>query len=432
MSARTPVGEEGKSWIRPVPGKAGEQWLAAVWVRDLDGRRRLVQARRPGRRAAELALADRLAGRRPLGFRGVEPQMTVAELGEYWMRRRRQEARTPVAGQPRGNDHGAVSPQTLAGYQAALSRIILPSLGGLRLSEVRTGVLDEVLARVDGAGRSTRVARSVLTQMFGMAVRHDALWVNPMREVRPVPRRRRAVQALTVQQARDLLALTAAHQAGVARDGNGLALGGRRRSPDLHDLVLLLLATGMRIGEALALQWTDVDLTAAVPTVRVAATVVEPRRDAATRQVFVEALHRQPLTKTGATRVIALPSAAVQMLHRRRAAMPHPEDGPPVFAHAGGGWLWPNNQRTKLRAILRGTSLAGATPHTLRRTVGTVVAHHVGLDAARDLLGHRDPSITARHYVAETDVAVDVRHVLDQIFEDRLNGSHLSSGWHRG
>jgi hypothetical protein len=179
MSARSPVGEAGKRWTRPVPG--GEQWLAAVWVRDLDGRRRLVQARRPGRRAAEQALDERLAQRRPLGFRGVEPQLTVAELGEYWMRRRRQDARIPNAGQPRGNDHDAVSPQTLAGYQAALSRIIVPHLGELRLTEVRTGVLDEVLARVDRAGRSTRMARSVLTQMFGMAIRHDALHVNPMR-----------------------------------------------------------------------------------------------------------------------------------------------------------------------------------------------------------------------------------------------------------
>jgi hypothetical protein len=105
---------------------------------------------------------------------------------------------------------------------------------------------------------------------------------------------------------------------------------------------------------------------------------VEPRRDAGTGQVFVEARHRQPMTKTGATRVLALPSAAVEMLHRRRAAMSPPAESSPVFAHAGGGWLWPNNHRTKLRAVVRDTSLAGATPHTLR-TVGTVVAHHAGL-----------------------------------------------------
>jgi integrase len=308
-----------------------------------------------------------------------------------------------------------VSVQTLAGYQAALSRIINPRLGGLRLIEARTGVVDEALARVDLSGRTTRVARSVLAQMFAMAVRHDALTANPMREVRRVPRRRRAVQALSVEQARDLLALTACHQSSVARDGRGLGLGGARRTPDLHDVVLVLLGTGMRIGEALALEWADLDLHADIPYVRVAATLVEPRRDAATGQVFVAGLHRQPMTKTGATRTIALPCAAVEMLHRRRDPR-RQHERQPVFAHAGGGWLWPNNARTKLRAVVAGTPMAGTSPHTLRRTVGTLVAHSEGLDAARDVLGHRDPSVTARHYIADTGRIVDVRHALEPVF----------------
>ena len=179
MSSRTRVGEVGASWVRPVTSGSGEQWLAAVWVRDLDGRRRLVKARRPGRREAEVALQERLARRRPLGFRGAEPDMTVQELGEYWMRRRLEEARAPSAGERRGEDDGAVSLQTLAGYQTALSQIINPRLGGLRLIEARTGVVDEALARVDLSGRTTRVARSVLAQMFAMAVRHDALTSQP-------------------------------------------------------------------------------------------------------------------------------------------------------------------------------------------------------------------------------------------------------------
>ena len=48
-------------------------------------------------------------------------------------------------------------------------------------------------------------------------------------------------------------------------------LGGARRTTDLHEVVLLLLGTGMRIGEALALEWADVDLDTDVPCVRVAA-----------------------------------------------------------------------------------------------------------------------------------------------------------------
>ena len=309
-----------------------------------------------------------------------------------------------------------MSPQTLAGYQNALSHIINPRLGGLRLIEARTGVVDEALTRVDLSGRTTRVARSVLAQMFAMAVRHDALTVNPMREVRGAPRRRRAVQALTVEQARDLLGLTRCHRDGVARDARGLLMGGTRRTSDLHDVVLVLLGTGMRIGEALALRWTDVDLDADIPCIRVAATMVEPRRDATTGQVFVAELHRQPMTKTGATRSMAVPRAVVEMLRRRRARTPAQLGHQPVFPHAGGGWLWPNNVRTKLRGVVTGTPLAGVSPHTLRRTVGTMVAHSEGLDVARDVLGHRDPSVTARHYVADTGRVIDVRRSLAPIF----------------
>jgi integrase len=180
-------------------------------------------------------------------------------------------------------------------------------------------------------------------------------------------------------------------------------------------VVLVLLGTGMRIGEALVLEWADLDLHADVPCVRVAATLVEPRRDAATGQVFVAVLHRQSMTKTGVARGIALPCAAVEMLTRRGAAL-RQHERQPVFAHAGGGWLWPNNVRTKLRGVVAGTPLVGTSPHTLRRTVGTLVAHGEGLDAARDVLGHRDPSVTARHYIADTGRVVDVRNALDPVF----------------
>lgn len=122
------------------------------------------------------------------------------------------------------------------------------------------------------------------------------------------------------------------------------------------------------------------------------------------------------MTNTGAVRTIALPRAAVEMLHRRQAGMMSQPDRQPVFAHVGGDWLWPNNVRTKLCCVVADTPLAGVTPHTLRRTVGTLVAHGAGLDAARDVLGHRDPSVAARHYVAETGRVVDVRHTLDPIF----------------
>jgi hypothetical protein len=50
--------------------------------------------------------------------------------------------------------------------------------------------------------------------------------------------------------------------------------------------------------------------------------------------------------------------------------------------------------------------------------VGTLLAHEVSLDAAREQLGHRDPSVTYRHYVGKRLVAPDVRTVLDRLFVD--------------
>jgi len=72
--------------------------------------------------------------------------------------------------------------------------------------------------------------------------------------------------------------------------------------------------------------------------------------------------------------------------------------------------------RTKLRVVVAGTPLIGTSSHTLRRTVATLVANSDGLDAARDVLGHRDPSVTARHYIADTGRVVDVRNTLDPVF----------------
>ena len=80
--------------------------------------------------------------------------------------------------------------------------------------------------------------------------------------------------------------------------------------------------------------------------------------------------------------------------------------------------MWPNNVRTKLRGVVAGTPLAGVRPRTLRRTVGTLVAHSAWHDAARDVLGQRDPSVTERQYIADTGRVVDVRNALDPIFAD--------------
>lgn len=93
-----------------------------------------------------------------------------------------------------------------------------------------------------------------------------------------------------------------------------------------------------------------------------------------------------------------------------------------VFASRTGNWLNPSHIRTRLRIATLGmaelglTGTGGLSPHDLRRTVGTLIAHEVGLDAAREQLGHSDGSTTYQHYVGKRQVAHDVRPTLDLFF----------------
>lgn len=65
-----------------------------------------------------------------------------------------------------------------------------------------------------------------------------------------------------------------------------------------------------------------------------------------------------------------------------------------------------------MQGTKRDQALVGTTLHTLRRSVGTLVAHEVSLDAAREQLGHRDPSITYQRYVGKRPCAPDLRDTL--------------------
>jgi integrase len=77
---------------------------------------------------------------------------------------------------------------------------------------------------------------------------------------------------------------------------------------DLPDLVLFLTATGLRIGEALAVQWRDLDLDEC--TVEVRGTVLRLRAGG---------LITKPSPKSAAgRRILELPSWAVTMLRQRQ------------------------------------------------------------------------------------------------------------------
>lgn len=407
---RIPRGGHGDPVVKQQPDG---QWLGRVQVRDIDGRVRSIRVLGRTKGAATRKLERRLGERVDPTMSGVTADTTFEKLAEVWLQHRCDHGKVRTK--------GALAPQTLATYNAEIEHVIIPAIGQVRVKEANVPFLDRLFADVEhgrkhgkyaarASGRSTRQLRVVLGGMLGLAVSHGALPGNPIRDASKAAREPRAeVQYLTVEQALHL-------RYRVQRTATRVA-GRRMPNLDLEEIVDLLLGTGCREGEGLAIRPIDLtDLNGSTPILHVNGTLVEPRKG------YVENLHRQDTTKTREDRQLILPDAVAAMLQERMRRLPPSAPDAPIFATRSGNWISPSNIRTRLRRAIERAVEVGlpidkeldrTTPHTLRRTVGTLLAHEVSLDAAREQLGHRDPSVTYQHYVGKRPVAPDVRGTLD-------------------
>lgn len=427
---RIPRGSHGEVTTKQQPDG---RWTARVQVRDIDGRIRSVRVKATTKSGALRAMRGRLDERVDPTIKGITPDTTYDTLAALWLQHRTDHGKVRTKGK--------LAPQTLATYNAEIEHVILPAIGKVRIRETNVPFLDRLFADVEHRrrhgsyqprphGRSTRQLRVVLSGMIGLAVAHGALPANPMRDAAQSARDPKAeVEYLTVTQAHHL-------RARVRREA--MRVEGRRMpNPDLEEFVDLLLGTGMREGEGLAvrpLDLTGIDLsrfpafaetiTRTAPgedglaILHVRGTLIEPRKG------YVDHLHRQDTTKTREDRRLILPDPTVTLLVERMLRQPPATPESPIFATRTGNWISPANMRTRLRAAIERAlghgepadkELDGTTLHTLRRTVGTLLAHEISLDAARDQLGHRDPSITSRHYVGKRTLASDNRTTLTRL-----------------
>ncbi|MFC6706771.1 tyrosine-type recombinase/integrase [Flexivirga alba] len=358
---------------------------ARTRIRDTDGLTRQVTATGTTAAAASRALREKLAERTTPTAESITAETTIAGLATLWIGYLR--------------DEGRIEDTTINEYQRVLTNVVTPELGGLRLRELTTGRVDVFLVRLRATSASRqRKAKVVLGAMLGLAVRHDALVVNPVLQTSRVHRERHQTRSLTLE---DLNTVRASVRAWTTKQRPG-----PKASSDMADIIDLMLATGARIGEALALRWTDVDLESPQPHLTITGTVkTEPGKGT----------YRKPAPKSDSSvRTIVLPQFAVTMFRRRRGSAAGNETTP-VFPTRNGTWLQVNNVERRWREIRRNTGLDWVTPHTFRKTVATLIAERVDADTAAQQLGHSSPAITREFYIAKPPIAADVADVLEEL-----------------
>lgn len=363
---------DGGRW-RVVTGarRNGDRYRARARFCDWDGSVRELSRMAPRRGDAEAALAVAIDGvLRSSSEPTMGRQTSFAEAGEMWVRELKRA------------DSGKAA-TTVRQYERTWRRYVLAAPNGIRNFTVEQVNDPQRLRRflqgvADAHGTaSAKLARAVVSGVLNFAVENGVLQSNALRQIGPVkgdgrPRKplRDRRRALTPEE-ESLLLEVANARAEAAVDSRTARTRERTR-----DLLVYLLGTGVRIGEALLLRWDDVDLARSRVQVRG--------------------------TKTASShRALNLGANASEMLSSlaQREGTQGYVFSSPGLADPQKPWLMRTAQR-HIRAVLDEAGLDWAISHSARRTVATKL-DEAGFPTRRiaDQLGHKDVRTTQSAYL---------------------------------
>lgn len=379
-------GEHGKISERAADGI----FYATTYVRLHTGQRREREARsyksaEDARRILKRRIAAELEAGAPTGV--INRRTTLSELFDAWMPAKVAEDR--------------IGERTATLYRDTWRLHGHKQLGALRISELSTSRADAHLKALPSS--AAIYMRIILVGMYGLAARFDVVKHNPMRETKTAKVERKPVRALT---AIEFGQVRQAVRVFCDRKGPG-----PRRAPMLPAYVELLVATGARPAEVLAIRWADVDLLADPPTVTITGTVQEAGRIAG------KPIHRQPWRKGHAPEhTVTLPKFAAKVL-TDLYGITGPDGGTDgvVLTNRNGGLLSRANIADSLRQALKPHEhLHWFHLHAGRKTNGTAVRDMLGVEAAQQQLGHAQLTTTEKHYVQRVTAGPDTSAVLDK------------------
>jgi integrase len=280
---------------------------------------------------------------------------------------------------------------TATSYDHTLRKWVIPRIGGLRLGTLTPARLSTLYGellksgRLKGSGglspRSVAYTHRVLTHALKDAVSWGLLARNPAAHVDPPRVARPEMQVWSQEEVQRFLQAVADDR--------------------LYALWTVLLATGLRRGEALGLRWDDVDLERRRLSIQRAVTVVD-----------YEIQISEPKTARGRRSVSIDPTtAAVLAAHRKRqlkermAWGPAWQDSGYVFTTEDGRVLHPQRVTLIFKRLGQQAGLPSIRLHDLRHTAATLaLTAGIHPKVVSERLGHATIGITLDTYshVGET------------------------------
>jgi integrase len=294
-------------------------------------------------------------------------------------------------------------PSTLSGYRSLLAKPkprhskrngarIMREFGGRKLATITAKDVHRFLGRIDREGISARtvnVHRQVLHSIFEHARRADTFGLrdNPVAETAKRPEE--GPRPVETFEPEEITAIAAAARAGLHRGQGGYehseySAETQREWERINeqDATLFLIAgcTGLRLGELLALRWSDVDLESRILTVSRSMSAGEESSTKSRRSRSV------PLADQAAAELKAL---------RKRPSFKARTDY--VFCRPDGGPLDRSAIRIRFIRAQEKADVRVRRFHDLRHSFGSLAIQKFNLVAVKDMMGHSKLTTTERY-----------------------------------
>ena len=274
-------------------------------------------------------------------------------------------------------------PATQNTYESTIYQHIIPQLGKIPLCQLTQKDLQQFYAHLKNEGwlvrteqygkglsdRMVRMCHAKCRAALDQAVQENLIRTNPTIGCKLPPKRSREMQVLSHQELHRFLI--------------------QAKADGYFELFLLDLSTGLRRGELLALQWTDLD--------------VENRTISVTKQVNRingELVVSPPKTRNS-VRTLALPQQAVDLLiaeHKKHSRNPY------LFPSPKTGTMYdPDAFRRTHDKILKSIGAEHIRFHDLRHTFATLsLKSGVDVKTLSGALGHYSAGFTLNTYTHAT------------------------------
>ena len=355
------------------------RWVGRIVMPD--GKRKAVYGASRAEVSRKLA---RLVRDRDIGLPAPDDRLTIGNYLESWL---------VEHVKPRSR------PSTYRSYESHVRVHLIPAFGALSLARLTPRHIERLMAEKSASGlspatvnriRATLRCALARAEKQGLVQRNVAALADALR-VQP-----KLVEPLTQEQAQIFLSVIQGHR---------------------HEtLFVVALATGMRQGEILGLQWHDVDLDAKRLFVRHALQRVEGK------PILIE-----PKTARSRRFIALAPSVTRQIQAQRdrynQIAAEHGDDWNPmmfVFPSTHGTPLDGHNVTRSFQAALDGAGLPHMRFHDLRHTCASfLLAQGASMRVIMEQLGHSQISLTMNTYSHVMPEAMhDAAALMENIFSE--------------